>query len=63
MAKPTKIKTLAVIRKIPFNQRLLSQPNVRTVKTGVSIEELSQDIACRSLLQNLYVRPAIRPPA
>jgi ParB family transcriptional regulator, chromosome partitioning protein len=59
MAKPTKIKTLAVIREIPFNQLALSQANVRTVKTGVSIEELSEDIARRGLLQNLYVRPVI----
>jgi hypothetical protein len=59
MAKPTKIKTLAVIREIPFNQLVLSQANVRTVKTGVSIEELSEDIAHRGLLQNLYVRPVI----
>ncbi len=29
MAKPTKIKTLAVIREIPFNQLVLSQANVR----------------------------------
>src|SRR5271165_2393664 len=59
MAKPSKIKTLAVIREIPFNQLVLSQANVRTVKTGVSIEELSEDIARRGLLQNLYVRPVI----
>ena len=59
MAKPTKIKTLAVIREIPFNQLVLSQANVRTVKTGVSIEELSEDVARRGLLQNLYVRPVI----
>ena len=59
MAKPTKIKTLAVIREIPFNQLALSQANVRTVKTGVSIEALSEDIARRGLLQNLYVRPVI----
>jgi ParB family transcriptional regulator, chromosome partitioning protein len=59
MAKPTKIKTLAVIREIPFNQLVLSQANVRTVKTGVSIEALSEDIARRGLLQNLYVRPVI----
>ena len=49
----------AVIREIPFNQLVLSQANVRTVKTGVSIEELSEDIAHRGLLQNLYVRPVI----
>ncbi len=59
MSKPIKIKTLAVIREIPFNQLVLSQANVRTVKTGVSIEELSEDIARRGLLQNLYVRPVI----
>ena len=59
MAKPTRIKTLAVIREIPFNQLVLSQANVRTIKTGVSIEELSEDIAHRGLLQNLYVRPVI----
>jgi ParB family chromosome partitioning protein len=59
MAKPTKIKTLAVIREIPFNRLALSQANVRTVKTGVSIEALSEDIARRGLLQNLYVRPVI----
>ena len=59
MAKPIKIKTLAVIREIPFNQLVLSQANVRTVKTGVSIDELSEDIARRGLLQNLYVRPVI----
>ena len=59
MAKLTKIKTLAVIREIPFNRLALSQANVRTVKTGVSIEALSEDIARRGLLQNLYVRPVI----
>jgi len=59
MSKPSKIKTLAVSREIPFNQLILSQANVRTVKTGVSIEELSEDIANRGLLQSLYVRPVI----
>ncbi len=60
MAKPTKIKTLAVTRDIPFNQLVLSQANVRTVKTGVSIEELSEDIARRGLLQNLLCSPRHR---
>jgi len=59
MSKPSKIKTLAVSREIPFNKLILSQANVRTVKTGVSIEELSEDIANRGLLQSLYVRPVI----
>jgi ParB family chromosome partitioning protein len=59
MPKPSKIKTLAVSRDVPFNKLVLSQSNVRTVKTGVSIEELSEDIARRGLLQSLYVRPVI----
>ena len=59
MPKPSKIKTLAVAREIPFNQLVLSQSNVRTVKTGVSIEQLAEDIAHRGLLQSLYVRPVI----
>src|ERR1700722_19727717 len=59
MSKPIKIKTLAVMREIPFNQLVLSQANVRTVKTGVSIEELSEDIANRGLLQSLNARPVI----
>ncbi len=46
-------------RDIPFNKLILSQSNVRKVKAGVSIEELSQDIARRGLLQGLNVRPVI----
>ena len=42
MTKPSKINTLAVLREIPFNKLVLSQANVRTVKTGLSIEELSE---------------------
>ena len=37
----------------------LSQSNVRRVKAGVSIEELAQDIARRTLLQSLTVRPVL----
>ena len=40
---------------------ILSQANVRTVKTGVSIDELAGDIARRGLLQSLCVRPVDRP--
>jgi ParB-like chromosome segregation protein Spo0J len=36
---------------------VLSQSNVRRVKAGVSIEELADDIARRTLLQSLSVRP------
>ena len=38
---------------------MLSQSNVRRIKAGVSIEELAQDIARRTLLQSLTVRPVL----
>ncbi|MBN8901336.1 MAG: ParB/RepB/Spo0J family partition protein, partial [Rhodospirillales bacterium] len=53
----TKKIELAATRDIPFNQLILSQANVRTLKTGVSIDELAEDIARRGLLQSLCVRP------
>ncbi|MDU1906676.1 MAG: ParB/Srx family N-terminal domain-containing protein, partial [Dysgonomonas sp.] len=43
----------------PFNQLVLSQSNVRRIKAGLSIEELAQDIARRTLLQSLTVRPVL----
>ena len=49
--------TLSSSRDIPFNKLVLSQSNVRRVKAGVSIEELAEDIARRTLLQGLNVRP------
>jgi ParB family chromosome partitioning protein len=49
--------TLSSSRDIPFNKLVLSQANVRRVKAGISIEELAEDIARRSLLQGLTVRP------
>ena len=39
---------------------MLSQANVRRVKAGVSIDELADDIARRTLLQSLSVREAER---
>jgi ParB family chromosome partitioning protein len=51
--------TLSASRDIPFNKLVLSQSNVRRVKAGVSIEELAEDIAWRSLLQSLNVRPVL----
>ena len=48
---------LSSSRDIPFNKLLLSQSNVRRIKAGVSIEELAEDIARRTLLQSLTVRP------
>lgn len=49
--------TLSASRDIPFNRLVLSQSNVRRIKAGVSIEELAEDIARRTLLQSLTVRP------
>ncbi len=51
--------TLSASRDIPFNKLVLSQANVRRVKAGVSIEELAEDIARRTLLQGLSVRPVL----
>ena len=51
--------TLSASRDIPFNKLVLSQSNVRTIKTGVSIEELAEDIARRTLLQSLNVRAVL----
>ena len=59
MTKTAQKITLATSRDIPFNKLILSQANVRTIKTGVSIDELSEDIAHRGLLQSLSVRPVI----
>ena len=50
---------LSSSRDIPFNKLVLSQSNVRRVKAGVSIEELAEDIARRTLLQSLNVRPVL----
>ena len=51
--------TLSCSRDIPFNKLVLSQANVRRVKAGVSIEELAEDIARRTLLQGLSVRAVV----
>jgi ParB-like chromosome segregation protein Spo0J len=50
---------LSSSRDIPFNWLVLSQANVRRIKAGVSIEELADDIARRTLLQSLTVRPIL----
>ena len=49
--------TLSASRDIPFNKLVLSQSNVRRIKAGVSLEELAEDIARRTLLQSITVRP------
>ena len=50
---------LSSSRDIPFNLLVLSQSNVRRIKAGVSIEELAEDIARRTLLQSITVRPVL----
>jgi ParB family chromosome partitioning protein len=59
MAKASPKITLSISRDIPFNKLILSQANVRRVKAGVAIEELAEDIARRTLLQSLTVRPVL----
>jgi ParB family chromosome partitioning protein len=59
MATTVQKITLSSSRDIPFNKLVLSQSNVRRVKAGVSIEELAEDIARRTLLQCLSVRPVL----
>jgi ParB family chromosome partitioning protein len=56
MAKAVQKITLSPSRDIPFNKLVLSQSNVRRVKAGVSIEQLAESIAHRTLLQSLNVR-------
>lgn len=57
MTKSVQKITLSSSRDVPFEKLLLSQSNVRHIKAGVSIEELAEDIARRTLLQSLMVRP------
>ncbi|SHF59109.1 chromosome partitioning protein, ParB family [Acidocella aminolytica 101 = DSM 11237] len=59
MAKSVQKITLSASRDIPFDRLVLSQSNVRRVKAGVSIEELAADIARRTLLQSITVRPVL----
>ena len=59
MSKSKQKITLSQSRDIPFNRLVLSQSNVRRIKAGVSIEELAEDIARRTLLQSLTVRPVL----
>ncbi len=54
-AKIEKI-TLSQARDVPVDKLVLSTRNVRRVRAGVSIEELAEDIARRTLLQSLSVR-------
>jgi len=59
MTKAVQKITLSPSRDIPFNKLVLSQSNVRRVKAGVSIEQLAESIAQRTLLQSLSVRAIV----
>jgi ParB family chromosome partitioning protein len=59
MSKSTPKIALSASRDIPFSRLVLSQANVRRVKAGIAIEELAEDIARRTLLQSLTVRPVL----
>ena len=59
MAKALPKINLSRSRDIPFDKLVLSQQNVRKIKANVSIEELSEDIARRGLLQSLNVRALV----
>ena len=59
MANAVQKIVLSASRDIPFNKLVLSQSNVRRMKAGISIEELAEDIARRTLLQSLSVRPVL----
>jgi len=59
MGKAAPKLVLSSSRDIPFDRLVLSQSNVRTIKSGVSIGELAEDIVRRTLLQSLNVRPVM----
>ena len=59
MTKTVHKITLSPSRDIPFNKLVLSQSNVRRIKAGVSVEQLAESIAQRTLLQSLNVRAVV----
>ena len=57
MTKTEKKIALSKSQDVPFERLILSERNVRRIQTVLSIEELAEDIAQRTLLQSLSVRP------
>jgi ParB-like chromosome segregation protein Spo0J len=57
MASAVRKVTLTSSQDIPFSKLRLSESNVRRTVGGVSIENLAEDIARRTLLQSLSDRP------
>lgn len=58
MTKAVQKIILSPSRYTPFDKLMLSQSNLRQF-SGVSVEELTEDVACRSLLQSLSVCPVL----
>ena len=58
MTKAVQKIALSPSRDIPFNKLVLSQSNVLRVKAGISIEQLAESIAQRTLPQRLSVPAA-----
>jgi ParB family chromosome partitioning protein len=59
MGKAAPKLVLSRAQDIPFDRLVLSQSNVRSINCGVSIGALAADIARRTLLQSLNVRPVL----
>ncbi|WP_434721281.1 ParB/RepB/Spo0J family partition protein [Mesorhizobium sp. RIZ17] len=59
MATAVQKITLSPARDIPFNKLVLAQTNVRSIKAGVSIQDLAASIARRGLIQSIHVRPVL----
>ena len=57
--KQPQLIELSESRDIPLDRLSLSQANVRQIKAGVDIIQLAEDIARRTLLQSLTVRPVL----
>lgn len=59
VAKAAQNVPLSPSRDIPLDRLVLSQSNVRCIKSRVLVEELAEDIAPRGPLQRLNVRPVL----
>jgi ParB family chromosome partitioning protein len=59
MASVVQKVTLTSAQDIPFNKLTPSKSNVRRTVAGISIKDLAEDIAQRTLLQSLSVRPQL----
>jgi hypothetical protein len=62
MAPAVEKITLSVGCDIAFDKLVLGDQNVRRMKAGSSIQNLSEDIARRGLLTSLNVRPRVSFP-